>query len=97
MTLVGVAELKAALSSYLARVREGETVTVTDHGRPVAKLVPISPAEESADTRLRAAERRGLLRMAEQPLGDDFWSLPRAEDPGGRVLAALLAERTEGR
>ena len=43
MTLVGVAELKAALSSYLARVREGETVTVTDHGRPVAKLVPIDP------------------------------------------------------
>ncbi len=97
MTLVGVAELKAALSSYLARVREGETVTVTDHGRPVARLVPIPPSEESADERLQALERRGLLRRAEQPLGEDFWDLPRARDPGGRALAALLADRAEGR
>jgi prevent-host-death family protein len=37
---VGVRDLKASLSAYLRRVSEGESVVVTDHGRPVARLVP---------------------------------------------------------
>ena len=36
---VGVRELKAKLSEYLALVSSGEEVTVTDRGRPVARLV----------------------------------------------------------
>ena len=38
---VGVAELKSGLSRYLREVEEGEAVQITDHGRPVALLVPI--------------------------------------------------------
>jgi len=37
---VGVRDLKAQLSAYLRRVADGESVVVTDHGRPVARLVP---------------------------------------------------------
>ncbi len=33
-------ELKAKLSDYLGRAAAGETVVVTDRGRPVARLVP---------------------------------------------------------
>ena len=33
---VGVRELRDGLSRHLATVREGHTITVTDHGRPVA-------------------------------------------------------------
>lgn len=36
---VGVRELKAKLSEYLRRAADGETVVVTDRGRPVARLV----------------------------------------------------------
>ena len=38
---VGVRELRDGLSRYLAEVRAGHTVTVTDHGRPVARIVPV--------------------------------------------------------
>ncbi len=38
---VGVRELKAALSGYLRRVRAGQSLTVTDHGEPVALIIPI--------------------------------------------------------
>lgn len=38
---VGIRELRDGLSRHLALVREGYTVTVTDHGRPVARLVPV--------------------------------------------------------
>lgn len=38
--VVGVRELKSHLSEYLGRVRAGESLVVTDRGRPVARLVP---------------------------------------------------------
>jgi prevent-host-death family protein len=41
MSTVGVRELRDGLSRYLAEVRTGQTVTVTDHGRPVARIVPV--------------------------------------------------------
>ena len=42
---VGVRELKAKLSEHLSRVKAGATVTVTEHGKPVARLVPIERIE----------------------------------------------------
>lgn len=38
---IGVRELRDGLSRHLASVREGHTITVTDHGRPVARIVPV--------------------------------------------------------
>jgi prevent-host-death family protein len=38
---VGVRELRDSLSRHLAAVRGGKTVTVTDHGQPIARIVPI--------------------------------------------------------
>ncbi|HVB26621.1 MAG TPA: type II toxin-antitoxin system prevent-host-death family antitoxin [Mycobacteriales bacterium] len=41
MERIGVRELRQHASRYLARVASGETVEVTDRGRPVALLVPV--------------------------------------------------------
>lgn len=40
---VGVRELRQNLSRYLDRVKEGETLTVTERGHEVARLVPSRP------------------------------------------------------
>ena len=40
---IGVRELREGLSRALRRVRAGETLEVTDHGRPVARIVPLVP------------------------------------------------------
>ena len=46
MTTVGVRVLKNRLSEFLRRVADGERITVTDRGRPVAVLSPPeTPAE----------------------------------------------------
>mgnify|MGYP001379928698 FL=1 len=42
MTSVGVKELKARLSSYIDKVYKGEQVIITEHGREVAIISPIS-------------------------------------------------------
>ena len=39
---VGIRELKESLSAYVDRVKKGEALTVTEHGTPVARLVPAS-------------------------------------------------------
>jgi prevent-host-death family protein len=40
METIGVRELRQLASRYLARVANGESIEVTDRGRPVAMLVP---------------------------------------------------------
>ena len=37
---VGIRELRADLSRYLKRVREGEEIVVTDRGTPIARITP---------------------------------------------------------
>jgi len=39
---VSIAKAKAAFASLIARAEKGEEVTVTRHGRPVARIVPIT-------------------------------------------------------
>ena len=41
MKQVGVAELKNGLSRHLRAVEGGEILEITDHDRPIARLVPI--------------------------------------------------------
>ncbi len=45
MESIGIRELRQHASRYLARVKAGETLHITDRGRPVARLVP--PAADS--------------------------------------------------
>lgn len=44
----GVRELKTNLSRFLAEVQRGEVITVTDRGRPVARLIPAGGPEVSS-------------------------------------------------
>jgi prevent-host-death family protein len=75
--MVGIAELKAQLSETLARVKAGEEVTVTEHGRPIARIVPLRVATPAAAT--QDLVRSGILRAPEKTLDEGFWKLPRAE------------------
>ncbi len=44
---VGIRELKAHLSAYVKWAEAGHDITITDHGRPAARLV--APDPTSAD------------------------------------------------
>ena len=61
-------DLRDHLSAYLERVKDGETITITEHGRPIARLVrdePLSPhmlklvADGTADARDQAVPALG--------------------------------------
>ena len=55
MQTIGAYEAKTHLPRLLDRVAQGESLTITRHGRPVARLVPV---ENETRARARQAARR---------------------------------------
>ena len=56
---IGIKELRDGLSRHLAEVRKGHTLTVTDHGKPIAMIVPVQQP-----TTLEQLIARGVVRPA---------------------------------
>ena len=87
VTRIGVRELRANLGSIVRRVRAGETVELTDHGHPVARLVPLHHP-----TRLQQLVAEGRVTLPEGSLADLLDREPRPLEPGERSLSAILEE-----
>ncbi|MFT4258751.1 type II toxin-antitoxin system Phd/YefM family antitoxin [Microbacterium sp.] len=60
---VGVRELRNGLSRYLDRVHDGAEITVTDHGKPVARIVGYEESSE-LESRLRSTTLAALIEHA---------------------------------
>jgi prevent-host-death family protein len=70
MKTVGSRELKNRLGRYLGMVGKGETIIVTDRGKPVARLLPPEPEtgkDNGMDDLLRRLEAEGHLRRGTRP------------------------------
>ena len=86
MISMGIRELRDGLSRALRRVEAGETVEVTDHGRPIARIVKAWPSRAQqmvAEGRLMPPETKGDLL--------DLWPPP-ALEPGEGLGSEILAE-----
>lgn len=86
MTTVGVRELRQRASELLRQVEGGETVEVTDRGRPVALLTPIT-----GDGPLARLRRTGEVVAATEDFKDlpEPLELPDGAEPASAVLARL--------
>jgi prevent-host-death family protein len=93
---VGLKVLKNRLSEYVRLAASGETVVVTDRGRPVAEIVPPRAEPESGSVPGSVIERgirEGWVRPAVR--GPD-WP-PRGEPVPGLTLEQILADLDESR
>lgn len=86
MIRVGIRSLKQNASSVVATAASGETVTITDRGRPVAQMTVIPT------THLEELLEGGRGRRAKRSVTD----LP-APEPGPNLSAALAAMRDADR
>lgn len=91
---VGVRELRQNLSRYLERVKEGETLTVTERGHEVARLVPSPPDVDPYY--LKLAEKYGAT-IPTGDLLDALKDLPPLDEPApaGTTDAFLAESRRE--
>ena len=87
---VSVRNLKDHLSEYLRRVQNGQAVTVTDHGRPVAALVPLKRKPDSPAARLAQLEASGEVTA---PTSTRFSKVRRTRVRGRSVSSTLLSDR----
>jgi prevent-host-death family protein len=100
MRTATISQTKNGLSALLDRVRHGETILITDRTHPVARLEPVTSAEDHGpdEGRLARLERAGIIRRAPRGrLQEILRVLPPAPEAGADILAALLDERRSGR
>jgi prevent-host-death family protein len=73
MRTIGTFEAKTHLSALLEQVERGEEITITRHGRAVARLVPVEAAPERvrlADTVARLKAFRRGRRLSDVSVKD---------------------------
>jgi prevent-host-death family protein len=88
-TMVNVRELKSRLSHYLRLAKAGQTVEITERGKPVGRIVPTAlPVED----RIEAMAAAGLLLWNGRKLRS---RPPVARLHGKRTVADVLIEDRE--
>jgi prevent-host-death family protein len=85
----GVRDLEARLSKYLRQVSQGQTVVITDHGRPVGRL---SPVDRPLDDRFKSLQDAGLVAWNGQKLKS---VTPAAVNHSDQQVSDILVEMRE--
>lgn len=91
MKAIGVRELRQQASRYLREVELGETIEVTDRGRPVARLVPIPKVGGLDD--LAASGRLTAPHVEFSSLGAPLPSTPGVTAPSDALAKLRDDER----
>jgi prevent-host-death family protein len=88
-TTVGTRELKNHLSEYLRRVKAGETLIITERGKPVGQIVPIQA--DLTDRFIKLAEA-GVIDWNGQPVPPYH---PQAVNKSRGLLSELVINNRE--
>jgi len=86
---IGIRELKTRLSSYMQQVKAGATLVITERGKPVGRIVPLSP---SVEARVQELVQAGLIAWSGNKLVP---MAPVARTRGKRMVSDLLVEDRE--
>jgi prevent-host-death family protein len=89
--MVGIRELRQQTSSVMKRVLAGETIEITEHGHPIARIIPLRPGP------LEQLALAGGVTLAEADLLDQLSEMSLPAPPTDSVLPSqsLLELRAE--
>jgi prevent-host-death family protein len=99
MKKASITDAKNRLSALIDGLKGGDAVLIVDRGRPVARLEPVSSTGTSEPAgRLSRLIRDGIVRPSRAaPSRTLFETPPPRAKAGASAVAALIAERREGR
>jgi prevent-host-death family protein len=86
---VSIRELKSRLSHYLRLTKAGESVVITERGKPIGRIVPTTA---SAENRINIMMQAGLILWNKKKLAP---IAPVAKVRGARTVSGLLIEDRE--
>ena len=91
MISAGIKELKNNLSRYLARVKMGEDVIITERGKTVARIVKEDPGNASIRIALTPLVEKGLVTLPSQKINKE--ALSPVKVPGKPVSEMAIEDR----
>lgn len=91
--VVGIRELKSGLSEYLKKVRDGQSIVVTDRGQPIAEISPIK-ADTEMEARLLKLAAEGRVTLPTRSALQPFKPIKLR---GGKLLSTVVIEDREDR
>ncbi|MDQ2747293.1 MAG: type II toxin-antitoxin system prevent-host-death family antitoxin [Acidobacteriota bacterium] len=95
MRTTNIAELKNNLSNFLADVKLGEEILISDRNTPFAKIVPLYNSSDFTTEELALAAA-GILRLPEESeVSEDFLREKRPNLKAEAAINAILNERDE--
>ena len=95
MRTTNIAELKNNLSNFLADVKLGEEILISDRNKPFAKIIPLHNSSDFSAEELALAAA-GILRLPEESeIGESFLKEKRPNLKAETAIQAVLDERDE--
>jgi len=91
MISAGIKEVKNNLSRFLARVKAGEEVLITERGRPVARIVKENHGDKSIRAALGPLVQKGLITLPSGSILKDRIST--VSVPGKHVSEMVIEAR----
>jgi prevent-host-death family protein len=88
---IGIRELNQHTSRYITRVKAGHSIEITEHGKPVARLVPVEQRSPLLERLIAAGE----VEPATGDLLEIIGALPAVEPDGANLTEALIQMRDE--
>lgn len=92
MSTVGIKDLKNRLTQYLRRTKGGEEVVVTERGKPIAVIQPISSGARPASREARLAQMAAKGRLT-LPTRKPPKRVPKVRVSGAPLSRTILEER----
>ncbi len=71
VNVAGIKEIKNNLSRYLAKVKSGEEILITERGKPVARIIKENEGNRSTRAALSSLIQKGLITLPAQSLPRD--------------------------
>ncbi len=88
MQKVGSREFKNRMGRYMKIIRKGQSLLVTDRGKPLAKVCPPDPEvnpEPTITDVLKRLEMEGKIRLAKGHIGK-FRAIPTRGKPASEMI-----------
>ena len=75
MESIGVSKLRENLPSYIKKVQQGQTITITSHGNRIAMLIPVKAEIETSRNALRNLRETAYIGDVVSPIEEQWESM----------------------
>ena len=75
METIGVSKLRENLPSYIKKVQQGQTITITSHGNRIAILAPVESAIATSRNALRKLRETAYIGDVVSPIEEQWESM----------------------